>query len=92
MVNIGSWARLDLRQRSLFGPYDDQLVAIRRIEIAWWHTEHYHVGSFFKEKGKTFFREINGSIFDVAKLRKKDAIWWTPLPVAKPAEFMLRDS
>ena len=26
-----TWKRLDLRQRSLFGPFDDQLVAIRFV-------------------------------------------------------------
>lgn len=92
MVNIGSWERLDLRKRSLAGgPYDDQLVVIRRIEKTGWHTERYHVGSFFTEKGKSWFRTSNGTVYDMAKLRRKYEIWWTPLPNAKPVEAMLRE-
>lgn len=93
MVNMGSWGVVDLRQRKHSGgPYDDQLVAIRWIERAGWHTERYHVGTFFTEEGKSWFRASGGSVFDVAKLKKKYDLWWTPLPKAKPAEDMLRES
>lgn len=93
MVNMGSWALVDLRKRnSAGGPYDDQLVIIRRIEKRGWHTERYYIGTCFTEEGKTWFRTSSGSVFDVAKLKKKYDLWWTPLPEAKPVEDMLQAS
>lgn len=90
MVNIGSWERLDLRQRGVFGPFDDQLVVIRRIEKSGWHGEDYRVGSFFTEQGKAWFRENKGGTYDAAKWRRKYVMLWTPLPAARPKDDVLR--
>lgn len=90
-MNHGCWAQLDLRKRSHgYGPYDDELVVIRRIEKKRYE-ERYFIGIFVTEEGKSWFRTINGFVFDVSKLKRKYAIWWTPLPETKPAEEMLRE-
>ena len=90
MVNIGRWERLDLRQRRVFGPYDDQLVAIRFVPKNNRGIEHYEVGRFQTEEGCSVFRGNYGGCELLSNARKKYDIWWTPLPKATPAEVPRR--
>ena len=85
-----TWKRLDLRQRSIFGPFDDQLVAIRFVPKDRRGIEHYEVGRFQTEDGCSVFRGNYGGCELLAKVRKKYDIWWTPLPKAAPVEIMQR--
>ena len=84
------WKRLDLRQRSLFGPFDDQLVAIRFVPKDNRGIEHYEVGRFQTEDGVSWFRGNYGGCELLSNARKKYDIWWTPLPKAVPAEVLRR--
>ena len=85
-----TWKRLDLRQRSLFGPFDDQLVAIRFVPKDSRGIEHYEVGRFQTEDGCSVFRGNYGGCELLSDARKKYDIWWTPLPKAVPAEVLRR--
>ena len=85
-----TWKRLDLRQRSLFGPFDDQLVAIRFVPKDSRGIEHYEVGRFQTEAGRSVFRGNYGGCELLSNARKKYDIWWTPLPKAVPAEVLRR--
>ena len=85
-----TWKRLDLRQRGIFGPFDDQLVAIRFVPKDNRGIEHYEVGRFRTEEGVSWFRGNYDGCERLADARKKYDIWWTPLPKATPAEVLRR--
>ena len=85
-----TWKRLDLRQRTLFGPFDDQLVAIRFVPKDSRGIEHYEVGRFRTEDGVSWFRRNYDGCERLSDARKKYDIWWTPLPKATPAEVLRR--
>ena len=85
-----TWKRMDLRQRSLFGPFDDQLVAIRFVPKDSRGIEHYEVGRFQTEEGRSVFLGNYGGCELLSNARKKYDIWWTPLPKAVPAEVLRR--
>ena len=85
-----TWKRLDLRQRSLFGPFDDQLVAIRFVPKDNRGIEHYEVGRFQTEEGHSVFRGNYGGAEILSIARRRYDIWWAPLPKATPAEVLRR--
>ena len=85
-----TWRLLDLRKRGLDGPFDDQLVAIRFVPKDDRGIEHYEVGRFQTEEGRSVFRGNYGGAEILSIARKRYDIWWTPLPKATPAEVLRR--
>ena len=85
-----TWKRLDLRQRTLFGPFDNQLVAIRFVPKDSRGIEHYEVGRFRTEERVAWCRGIDDGCERRSDARKKDDIWWTPRPKATPVAVLQR--
>ena len=80
-MGINQWSALDLRSRSVFGPFDDELICLHLIPKSRNYSERFLVGKMITEEGKTWFKQlmdIGGR--DVAKMRKHYTIEWSHLP------------
>lgn len=73
------WRPLDLRSRSVVGPYDAELVALRLISKQG-GMDSYYIGSFRTKEGKTWFFRAGGGSMDPVKLRRQFAPYWCYLP------------
>ena len=85
------WRLLDLRKRSLDGPFDEQLVVLRFVpKDEGRGTEHYEVGQLQTEEGRSVFHGNYDECSLLSELRKDYDIWWTPLQKAVPTEVLRR--
>ena len=74
------WQVLDLRKRSTWGPYDDELIVLHLIPRTTYYTERYVVGRMTTDKGKTWFRPEGGlGARDVSNSRKHYVMEWIHL-------------
>lgn len=74
------WMPLDLRRRATLGPFDGELIVLRRTSRDDWHTVRHDVGRLKTEAGKTWFEVDHGGIYAPADLRKKYDLHWCHLP------------
>ena len=77
---LNNWSSLDLRSRSVFGPFDDELICLRLIPKTASRSERFEVGRMFTEEGKTWFAGNYSSCEDVARLRRFYTVKWVHLP------------
>ena len=73
------WRLLDLRRRSLGGPFDGELIVLRRSGQAPGDRTIYEVGRLETEQGKTWFFRSGGGVYAPAALRKRYALSWLRL-------------
>ena len=70
------WRPLDLRRRSITGPYDHDLIVLRGIDRRNpTNPPRYLVGRMITENGVTWFHPSNGIAFRPAMERKRDYRW-----------------
>ena len=82
-MGVNNWSALDLRSRSVFGPFDDELICLHLIPKTASLRERFEAGRMFTENGKTWFSGNYLSTEDVAKLRKHYTVEWVHLPPVK---------
>ena len=85
-MGINQWSALDLRSRSVFGPFDDELICLHLIPKTKSLSERFEVGRMFTENGKTWFHGNYSSTEDVARMRKYYTVEWVHLPPTKRKE------
>ncbi len=73
------WRPLDLRSRRLDGPFDGELIVLRRSGQAPGEQPIYEVGRLETEQGKTWFFRSGGGIYAPAAMRKRYALSWLRL-------------
>lgn len=54
-MGVNNWYELDLRRRSVFGPFDDELICLHLIPRTKSLNPRFEVGRLFTENGKTWF-------------------------------------
>lgn len=73
------WRPLDLRRRSLVGPFDGELIVLRRSGQAPGDRTIYEVGRLETEQGKTWFFRSGGGIYAPSAIRKRYVLSWLRL-------------
>ena len=74
------WSELDLRKRSIYGPYDDELICLHLIPKLSTCTEWFEVGCMVTEEGKSWFSPFGGGCWNISALKKRYRIEWTHMP------------
>ena len=74
------WSELDLRQRRILGPYDDELVILHLTPKLSTCTEQFMIGRMVTEEGRSCFRPFGGGYWNISALKKRYKIEWTHLP------------
>lgn len=82
------WSRLNLRQRSMCGPFDNELIALRFVPKDNSRCERYEIGHFETVDGTSYFMGNYHSAEHISKANRKFDIWWTPLPRPVPANVL----
>ena len=86
-MGINQWSALDLRSRSVFGPFDDELICLHLIPKTRTYSERFIVGMMMTEEGETWFsRPDSFSKLDVSKMRKHYFVEWVHIPPVKKGE------
>ncbi|WP_298030220.1 hypothetical protein [uncultured Dysosmobacter sp.] len=75
-----TWRDLDLRSRSVYGPYDEELICLKQVSKSDAKYVRYEVGRLETEEGVTWFRGNAGSCLRLADIRRKNTVTWARLP------------
>ena len=87
MYGTERWKPLDLRRRSILGPYDDELIVLQMLPKSQNRMSRYEVGHFEVEKGKSWFVMKNSGTIDPVKARTFYTIQWCHLPPETGPKF-----
>ena len=86
---VNNWSVLDLRTRSVFGPFDDELICLHLTPKLSTCTEQFMVGSMVTEEGKSWFRPMGSGCWNISALKKRYRIEWAHLPPTNRRELNL---